>query len=381
MKKTFKATCLFILCLVMAMPVLATETRVGSMGGIGYYIRDNSNIFYFPGTLMQYKNQAVAELRAKNNDDLYTIGFHMSSSSSSVFGAYLNRPLNLPQDILGSVTPSLSLDRCASVFYGGQLSSINYGIIFSIAMDKEEEDTGSNDVKESASYFGLTAGASTDDADLGLTIEFPSASYEMGSSDKTWGGLGLGLNGRYFSQQTAEMEVVLLGTFYYGFAKQEQGSSEIDYTRLQLGLGAGINYQATKNNMLVLALEAFGLDMDKSAVEDGDETTETTTTLPGIYIGVESKIKPWFIARLGARQVYESYKEATDPEYGDDTEDTDFRSSFGVTFGLGIVMGGLELDALFNEGILFDGPNVISGQTNTLANRISLTYHFGRKGE
>ena len=31
--------------------VMATETRVGSMGGVGFYMRDNSNIFVFPGHL------------------------------------------------------------------------------------------------------------------------------------------------------------------------------------------------------------------------------------------------------------------------------------------------------------------------------------------
>ena len=45
--------------------VLATETRVGSMGGVGFYMRDNSNIFVFPGTFYSYANQVVGELRVR----------------------------------------------------------------------------------------------------------------------------------------------------------------------------------------------------------------------------------------------------------------------------------------------------------------------------
>ena len=33
---------------ILQIDALATETRVGSMGGVGFYIRDNSNVFVFP---------------------------------------------------------------------------------------------------------------------------------------------------------------------------------------------------------------------------------------------------------------------------------------------------------------------------------------------
>ena len=92
-----------LICGLAVMSLTATETRVSSMGGIGFYIRDNSNIFYFPGTVLQYQNQAVAELRAKNNDNLYTVGVHLAPSQGSTYGVYLNRPLSLPQDILEAV--------------------------------------------------------------------------------------------------------------------------------------------------------------------------------------------------------------------------------------------------------------------------------------
>jgi hypothetical protein len=372
----------FLFCMLTVIPLMATETRVGSMGGVGFYIRDNSNIFYFPGTLLQYQNQAVAELRAKNSDHLYTVGIHLERSPSSTYGVYLNRPLALPHDVIDAVVPALRLDRCTTLFYGGQSSGYDYGILLSVAMDKDEEDSGTETEKQGARYFGLNAGISTDVYDLGLQVDLPNAKWEYGDEEDKWSGIGIGLNGRYFSQRTSNMEAVLLAVLYYGSAGREWEAEdlEVDYGKLKLGLGGAINYQIGQNNMLVLAVEAIGYDKDNASEKDGDEITYTVTTLPGIYIGVEAQVKSWLIGRLGARQVYQSISEKTKPDVGDETEDVTYSSSFGVSFGLGILFGSLQLDAQFNEGILFDGPNFISGYDNALANRISMTYHFNNPG-
>ena len=371
-----------LICGLAVMSLTATETRVSSMGGIGFYIRDNSNIFYFPGTVLQYQNQAVAELRAKNNDNLYTVGVHLAPSQGSTYGVYLNRPLSLPQDILEAVVPDLQLDRCTTLFYGGQSSGYDYGVMLSVATDKDEEDSGEETVTQTAKYIGLNAGVSADDYDLGLQIDLPNAKWEFADDEDKWHGIGIGLNGRYFSQRSDNMEAVLLAVLYYGSAnrKWEEEDLDVDYGKLRLGLGGAINYRIDQNNMLVLAVEAFGYDKDNMNVKDGTETTYTVTTLPGIFVGVEAQVKSWLLGRLGARQVYQSVSEKTKPDGGDESEEVTYSSSFGVSFGLGIVFGNLQLDALFNEGLLFDGPNFISGHDNALANRISLTYHFNNPG-
>ncbi len=50
MKKLTMFTFLLVFLLLFQTGLWATETRVGSMGGVGFYMRDNSNIFVFPGT-------------------------------------------------------------------------------------------------------------------------------------------------------------------------------------------------------------------------------------------------------------------------------------------------------------------------------------------
>ena len=56
-------------------------------------------------------------------------------------------------------------------------------------------------------------------------------------------------------------------------------------------------------------------------------------------------------------------------------------STFKVDLGLGMEFGNFLLDFAVNEGIIFDGPNILSGATNNLSSRLSITYNFGEENE
>ena len=92
-------------------------------------------------------------------------------------------------------------------------------------------------------------------------------------------------------------------------------------------------------------------------------------------MGIESNISKWFTGRLGAAQVYQKLTDKTELG-GDSMENSEYRTQFRLSFGLGINLGKFLLDASINEGLLFDGPNFISGTGEVLANRLSLTYMF-----
>jgi hypothetical protein len=126
----------------------------------------------------------------------------------------------------------------------------------------------------------------------------------------------------------------------------------------------------------VVGLEAIGYAKDGSEMKNNFESSSTTMTLPGIYLGLESKISKWLTGRLGAAQVFQSLTETTKLEGEDEEETTSYATEFKMTFGLGITFGNFVLDASFNEGLLFDGPNFISGSTEPIANRLSITYNF-----
>jgi hypothetical protein len=160
------------------------------------------------------------------------------------------------------------------------------------------------------------------------------------------------------------------------------GSSKDELSDFNLGLGIGVNHQINDNNLLVGAVELFGLEQSKDKYTSGgtpsstSTTTISRTTLPGIYMGIESKFRPWLTGRMGASQVWQISK-TKDESTGNPSEETRARASqYNVSFGLGFNFGDFTCDAAINEGIFFDGPNFISGETNSLANRLAVIYKF-----
>jgi hypothetical protein len=252
-------------------------------------------------------------------------------------------------------------------------------------------DNGTDTVeyKESARYIAIGAGISNEKMDLGLRIELPAAETVFPASGaeedlkSTWDGMAVGFNGRMWMEKRDKFQLVPLVVGYYGTATREitpgfglDTTFTTDYNRLNLAGGVGVNYQLNDDNLLVLGLEVVGYSKDGEEVKDDYEGTITTMTLPGIFLGLESKISKWLTGRLGAAQVFQSVTETYKPEGGSEIESKSYSTEFKMTFGLGITLGNFVLDAAFNEGLLFDGPYFISGSAEPIANRLSITYNF-----
>jgi hypothetical protein len=379
---SFKKTLLFIFALsigaaILSAPVNATETRVGSMGGIGLYTHDNSNIFIFPGSIYTYAGQVIGEFRVKNNDNSYTIGVNYPYGDYSVIGAYLNRPINIP--IPFALADSVALNHTTDFFFGTQMSKFDLGLHLSLGLDSYSQDVGTEEDKQSARYIGLGAGLSHEAMDLGLLVELPSAKRDFVDTSNSFSGFGFGLSGRLFMGQTTRF--VPVGLLYMASTKAEFSNatgtvSETDYKTTNIGLGIGLNHELNDKNMIVAGVEIFGMNSNKTEVQNGPENTIAVTTFPGFYMGVESEITRWLIGRLGAAQVYQSTKVKFTPPGGPDVESTSRASNYRIAFGLGFKFADFLLDAAMNEGLFFDGPNFISGGINPMATKLSLTYEF-----
>ncbi len=375
---------LFIIMIPYLSLINATETRVGSMGGVGFFIRDNSNVFVFPGTVFQYGGQVISELRSKNNDQLYSIGVHLPVNDASVLGLHLNRPITLeiPAEVSNSYT--VRLDRSTDIFYGKRSGDVDLGLKFTVGMDSDEEKEGSATQKQSARYFGIAGGLSSETTDIGLFVDIPMLSWEYEKQSRDWGGYGLGINARLFSNQSGRpLQFVPLGVLYYGTTSIEFDSGvtgaekdKTDFGILNAAIGIGMNYKISESNMVILGIEVFGISKLSEDIKEGSERTMTTRTLPGLYLGVESNIKSWLIGRLGAAQVHQQYITTTKPQQGSEIEESFYSSEFKLTFGMALIFGSFTLDASINEGILFDGPNIISGSNEALSNQLSITYQF-----
>ena len=370
---------ILLLVLVSVAFLFGTETRVASMGGVGFYMKDNVNVFDFPGTINLYSGQVIGELRTKNADNTYSAGLHLPLNSA-VVGVYLNNPLtvNMPANFQNT-----TLDNTIDLFYGSKLSNFDLGVRLSFAADNFLNDLGNNvEEKEAAHYYGLGVGLSNKTMDLGFMVELPGAKNELVDAKKTWSGFGFELNSRMFLDRGGMM-LIPAATFKIAPSKYENDSGitgvpigETKYSDMIVGLGIGFNYELNDDNLVVLGIEPFGMSTEKEDVKDGAETTTTTMILPGIYAGVESQIKSWLVGRFGVGQTYRSVTEKTKPATGDTTEDTNHFKDFGLSFGLGFNFGQFSIDAFINEGLFFDGPNFISGTVEPLASKLSLTYNF-----
>lgn len=361
---------------------LATETRVLSMGGISPFIRDNSNVFYFPATINQYSNQAIAELRLKQGSGDNSIGIHLPIMSGAVLGVYLNQPFDVPSNYT-QITPNLELKNSITAIYGTKMSNFDVGVLIAMASDSWENSTTKPKVEESARILNIGAGISSPIYDLGVMLNLPSVSHNADPAEQKYGGMGLDVYGRYFMKRSEKFELIPVARLGFGSTSYEDDSGvaevpkgEVDYSKLNLELSVGLNYQMNSDNIALLGLELFGLAQNSEEVKNGYKNTSTTRTLPALFVGIESTLKPWLIGRLGATQSY--YKSTTkyEPKEGEDSESSSTDSSFNLSFGFGVKVSGFMLDAYFNENLFFDGPNFISGQGNSIAHRISVTYNF-----
>lgn len=361
--------------------VQATETRLSSMGGVGMFIKDNSNVFVYPSSINFYKEQVMAELRFKGQTNQYSIATFFPLGNS-VIGFSLNTPLDI--DIVNNDNwKDVSLNNTLDIFFGMPLSGFQFGANVKIAMDRYTGTENTYEYNESANYFALNAGLSSKDFDLSGTLELPSLGYEISSASDKWGGVGFGVNARYFlsTSNFKNITFVPTGTFFYRATSEDydsgvSGSKLIttDYGYLRFAGGAGIQYQ-NKGGLFVLGIEALGYTSNSTKNEMGEQSN-STMILPGIYLGSEINVTSWLTARIGAKKIFAKETEINNPKGLSEVKDSSYKTSYNMTFGLGIHFHNFNLDAVFNEGLLFDGPNFISGSNNSLANRLSLTYTF-----
>jgi hypothetical protein len=372
-------------------PAHATETRVGAMGGVGYFLRDQSNVFVFPGEITQYPQMVVSELRQKNQDATYSVGAHLTLSEGLVLGAYINQPLALSIPHLpdgSSVLPGhITLDQTTDLLLGKDLGDMSLGAKLSIAFDGyTNDDTGfgqPGQLKESGRYFSLTGGASSRTMDVAGLIELPGAKTEFRRMESTWSGVGIGAKARLFMGDPKGPQFVPVAVVHLLNTSEKIDSGimgapqdKIDFSTVNVGLGAALNYPLNEGNLLVLGLELLGLDQSTADHKNEGKTTDRYLTTPGLYMGLESTIKPWLKGRVGASQLYQSYTHKIEPKGDPSTEESIRSTPFAMNFGLGVAFSQFTVDASFNEGLLFDGPNFVSGSAEPLARRISVTYNF-----
>ena len=371
---------IFLVLTVLMINSQASETRVFSMGQTGVFMDDNSNIVFFPGTVMNYGNEIVTELRLKDTERLFSAEVRLPLNSH-MFGLNLNRPISLYNPGVGTF---ISLNQTSDLYFGTKLGGNNLGVRLSYGRDGYNQDSTliQPKIEESARYLEIAGGYSTDVFDAGISFELPSINSEQNGDKDEYSGTGINMNGRYFYQFNSDVQIIPVVRIGFGSASRKTDvgvglpQAETDYGSLNFSLGIGANYQFTENSLIIVAIDPYGYSKLSENEKEGDESTTTTTTLPRLYLGAETTIRPWITGRIGANRAYQLVTESVKPPDGDKVETSYQTSPYNVSFGLGLKFGSFLIDIDINDGFFFEGPNFMSGRFRDFSNRVSISYLF-----
>jgi len=402
---------LFISMLLLS-SLLATEASNNSIGPASMFRRDIANITRYPGLISTYTKNLVVEMRCKNEDEDYSL-YGLLPVKDMTVGFYLNR-VNIAETLALMETRDLfvDLDKNFSLMFGKNIADFDFGFIGTIAFDKylKEPYNGLDKHDESLSYFGLGLGASNDVLDVGVNFATSGLDWEESYKDSLYkesdkvesSGTAYGIDVRYFMEMGDFTFVPKVG--FYGKPRSVDATytesdtsgtiyptekSETTESETQINLDLGMQYHINETSLILAGVRVFGLSSStyeykyKTVYEDTTYTDKykneyKTTTLPGFFAGFESKLYSWLTVRAGAAQIFEiDYRKIDSNYYRDeDIETTEYNDTFNYYMGLGFHFKNLTLDAYIDEGIFFDSPYIISGETNALSYQISLRYDF-----
>jgi len=369
----------------------ASETRVGTMGNGSIFVKDESNVMMFPGLLLQYSDLVVAEMRSRDTKGDYSLGVHLNLENNMAAGLYVNLPVNsvlLEAGKLAIDPGSTGAENGYGFFFGTRMAGFNVGGGIISAGSTVENGTGDAKVEETAGYIALVGGASNKQMDLGVMLELPSLERKTSGatgSTTSFGGFGVSAQGRIFMLKMNGLSIFPVGRVGFGTGTFDvSGTSvEVGVSTLSFAGGVGIEKPINEDNILIIGIEAFGYSSFSTDVKNGDEDIVTITTLPGIYLGVESRISSWLIGRLGGQHVNQSRVTENKPDGGDTSEFTVKSSQFHLAMGLGMEFGNFLVDVAMNEELFFDGPYIFdgAGRGDDFAYQLSVTYNFGGSDE
>lgn len=370
-------TCLLLL-LWIAGPLIASETRTTSMGRIGLFTKDNSNISLFPGSLTRYGNQIISELRVKNDISTFSAGVHLPLGDNGIGAVYLNRPVSLP--VPAGLLRSVDMDGVNDLIIGSRFGENSLGIRATFGYNKSTVDTSAQKLEETAQFFEFAGGVSSETYDFGAFFNLPRVENKFPGANGKWSGTGFGVSGRFFLGPEETIQYVPAVVISQLSADLETDSIDVSTDFLSFRMALGARYQVDPRNLVVVAVEFFGFEQNKTDTPGSGKETVKTSNLPAFYLGGETQPLKWLIIRLGATHANREVKRTFRPAGGRRQETKVRDSKFDVFFGAGLQVGRFLLDMDINRDFLFEGPDFLSGQgirtARDLFNKVSLTYQF-----
>ena len=371
-------TALFVLTL--ALPALATLTRVSTMGEQFLFIQDDYNIWTWTSTVNNYPRHLIVDHNGGYRYESSTVaggtrvGMIVPFLKSSVIGAFVS---DGRADY--ALTP-IGADQRLDLFYGFRGTNFDLGLKVNWWGDKVQE-TGT----QSQTQFGLNAGVgfNANGNMLELNGFYNSLSW---TNEPLAGGAAInekdagnefGLRGRYLYAYNNMVTLAPAIDFRTGkIAEKTTGTgSGQEYKYTMFDIGAGCNTVPLQGTEF---LTSIGYVNDKETYSDSSGTqNELTTGAFYLRAGADIQVKNWLFFRVGANKYIIANEKDSQPLPAPGTETKTTFSDLVYHIGAGIMLGDVQFDVDVNTDWMNAGPYFLSGESaGDMFTYISFKYDF-----
>lgn len=420
-----KKLVLVLIMIAVAMPAFASDTRVRSLGSAtAPYIEDNSNVFMWPATLVNYANLLTVTAgyydvikwgddRGDYDDDM-TAQFGLTyglgeDNKYGVFGMWWQEHTWGPNMMgmwagpygPGTTDFSDNVYNKWNIMWALAFETIDIGVRFERADEGSYYDMDGEKDEDHISYttFGLGLRWDISDATyMDVAFDYTTVGYtykDMGSDETIEADSKsiMAFRARMFYEWTDV--ITWVPYFSYKGGSLSLKSSESGYydddecwglKGYELDFGIAANLNVNDDNLIIVAMEPYGVAKGEPAEcgSDAGSGDVSQTIFPAFALGLESDVKDWLTFRIGCSKALLKYEETYEAE-GTKSEGSYTWAPFAWQLGLGFHVGDFDIDLLVNKEAPFSMGYWMTGiqpgqyetdDIGTPIGMISATYSF-----
>ncbi len=356
---------LMLMCsIAVARTEFSTPVRVASLGGgdgfYGNFVNDSNGAYKWVGRIHRNADHVRITWTGSENN---SFGLLKGEEGYGTYMVHLQK----------GWTDSYRVDEPADEFnhftlgYGIPLGGMDWGLLF----NRQNYTSTMGDVESTEAYNTIAVGGSWDMDDITLidfVFQMISGSEDDGvdedpENDVDYSQMDMGV--RAFRQVRDDLTVVPAFWFMSG------EDSNADMKEGFMGFGLGFDYSVNDGNDVVL-----GFSYQKATTEAGDPAVEqSNTTMPGVFLALESELTEMFTVRMGATKSFITYDNGLDADAGLEKKTT---YPYGYSVGMGIGLGDWVIDLELNQAWLYDFGYWIHGvsQNQSPISKIEIKYWF-----
>jgi hypothetical protein len=343
---------------------------------------DDTDLFLFPALTAHYGNSASLHVGAGGTqagfilgNDLKVGAFHNPTivyndlaQIASETNQTILQPGRLPSVYLGKksgdsmfgfgINPAFSLRRTATPPNGAGISTVTQTLAFDVELLGGFSTRGESMQSDTALAVGFHRYQQNVVPTRIAEVPFvPSAALRHRTIWKSSETFGWGLFGEVARRDES-------------FTQREPFTSEASLARYVLQVGTGAVYRPVPIVTVAPTLELDAVELTGSV--DRARLGFARLTIPRFRVAAELMPNSWFVVRAGVLKsfILNFARPASGGQVDTDT------STFSWSTGLGVRLGGFELDATLSSAILTNGPQFIGGGAPGLFGGLSARYQF-----